>query len=244
MPSYADITTDDPNLVKRWLQNRRLDDALWHVGVERGSDFDGRMLDYGGGDGALCRRFLTRFPAASVVSFDPSTTMLAEAVGGSQVTAVQAVGSTGPLETGSFDVITCCEVVEHLPVAQIDEALEEIFRLLSPEGLLVLGVPNELYLMALGKGVFRMVRRSGQYDARWDTVLPAAKGHPRMDRPVHEIDSLPFIYPHTGFDYRTTLADLHRHGFRVEGSHGSPIRRGPRFLNTELYLVCRKSTGR
>ncbi|MGD0880648.1 MAG: class I SAM-dependent methyltransferase [Acidimicrobiales bacterium] len=262
MPSYADITTDDPNVVKRWLQNRRLDDALWHVDIEHGSGFGGRMLDFGGGDGALCRRFLSRFPDASVVSYDPSATMLEQAVAGVQAPANQttettettesnqanqanqAVGSTTSLESGSFDVITCCEVVEHLPAAQIDEALEEIFRLLAPTGLLVLGVPNELYLMALGKGVFRLIRRSGEYDARWDTILPAAKGHPREDRPVHDIDGLPFIYPHTGFDYRTTLADLRRHGFQVVGSHGSPIRRGPRFVNTELYLVCRKSIGR
>ena len=244
MPSYADITTDDPNLIKRWLQNRRLDDALWHVATQLGSGFSGRMLDYGGGDGALCQRFLDRFPQASVTSFDPSASMLGQAaesasgsVGGGGFTVL---GSTAELEPATMDVITCCEVFEHLPAAQIEEALGEVTRLLTPGGLLIIGVPNELYLMALGKGLFRMARRSGQYDARWDTVLPAAHGHPRSDRPVHDLDGLPFIYPHTGFDYRTTLVDLEHHGFEVVSAHGSPIRRGPRFVNSELYLVCRR----
>jgi len=244
LSSYADITTEDPNAVKRWLQNRRLDDALWHVEAQLGSGFAGRMLDFGGGDGALCRRFLTRFPAATVVSFDPSATMLQQAADGPGGSTVEVTDSTASIESGSIDLITCCEVVEHLPALQIDQALSEISRLLPASGVLVLGVPNELYLMALGKGVFRMARRNGEYDARWDTVLPAVKGRPRADRPELDIDGHPFIYPHTGFDYRTTLADLERHGFRVEATHGSPMRRGPRLVHSELYCVCRKSPGR
>ncbi len=244
MPSYADITTDDPNVVKRWLQNRRLDDALWHVSAQLGTGFSGRMVDYGGGDGALCRRFLDRFPRASVTSFDPSTSMFGQAAASASTAASDraftVIGSTTELDAASMDVITCCEVFEHLPAAQIEEAMCELTRLLSPGGLLIIGVPNELYLMALGKGLFRMARRNGQYDARWDTVLPAAQGHPRTDRPVHDLDGLPFIYPHTGFDYRTTLVDLEHHGFEVVSAHGSPIRRGPRFVNSELYLVCRR----
>jgi SAM-dependent methyltransferase len=240
LSSYADITTEDPNAVKRWLQNRRLDDALWRVEVRSGSGFAGRMLDFGGGDGALCRRFLTRFPAATAISFDPSATMLEQAAERAGRSPVLLTGSTASIDSASIDLITCCEVFEHLPATQVDEALSEISRLLSATGTLVLGVPNELYLMALAKGVFRMSRRNGQYDARWDTVLPAAKGHPRADRPELDLDGYPFIFPHTGFDYRTTVADLRNHGFRVEATHGSPIRRGPHLVHSELYFVCRK----
>ena len=242
MSSYADITTEDPNALKRWLQNRRLDDALWCATTRLGSAFAGHVLDFGGGDGALCQRFLTRFPAASAVTFDPSSTMLQQAMGGSEGSSVEVTGSTESIESGSVDLVMCCEVFEHLPGPQIDGALSEISRLLRGSGTLVLGIPNELYLMALSKGMFRMMRRKGQYDARWDTILPAAKGHPRTDRPVLDLDGHPFIYPHTGFDYRTTLADLRRHGFKVESTHGSPIRRGPRFVQSELYLVCVKDS--
>ena len=240
MPSYADITTEDPNAVKRWLQNRRLDDALWHVRKQLGDRFDGRVLDYGGGDAALCRRLLACFPSATAVSFDPSPTMQQQAVARSGDPRIEITGSTATVATGSIDLLLCCEVLEHLPAHQVDEALAEISRLLADRGTLVLGVPNELHLMALGKGIFRMVRRSGQYDARWDTILPATRGRPRSDRPVLDIDGHPFIYPHTGFDYRTTLADLERHRFEVVATYGSPVRRGPRFLHSELYLQCRR----
>ena len=241
MPSYADITTEDPNRVKRWLQSRRLDDALWHLGRTAGRDFDGRLLDFGGGDGALCRRFLARYPGAEAVSFDPSATMLAQASASVGDGRMVVAGSTASFDAATFDVVTCCEVFEHPPAAQVDDALREIARLLRPDGTLVLGVPNELYLMALGKGVFRMARRNGEYDARWDTVLPATKGRPRADRPEHEIDGHPFIYPHTGFDYRDTRRDLARHGFRVVATYGSPLRRGPMLIRSEIYLVCRRA---
>ena len=37
--SYAEITTGDANPLKRWLQHRRLDDALRHALAGRGRDW-------------------------------------------------------------------------------------------------------------------------------------------------------------------------------------------------------------
>jgi 2-polyprenyl-3-methyl-5-hydroxy-6-metoxy-1,4-benzoquinol methylase len=138
---------------------------------------------------------------------------------------------------GAFDLVTCCEVFEHLPPQETREALDTMRSLAAQGAVVVIGVPNELYGVALLKGLFRMARRYGKYDARWATVGAATLGRPRQDRPELTLDGLGFIYPHTGFDYRRLIAQLDAHGLRVTRRYGSPFRRGPAVVNSEIYLV-------
>jgi len=46
-----------------------------------------------------------------------------------------------PYENNSFDLIICCEVLEHVPEPQ--KGLTEIFRVLKPNGFAVVSVPRE-----------------------------------------------------------------------------------------------------
>ena len=239
--SYADITTNEKNRLKRWLQNRRLDDALVYPQRQGFSRTGGTALDFGGGDAGLSRRIEERFSGYRPYCYEPSSEIRAEATAACAGTEVSIVGSLEDLGATQFDFVTCCEVFEHLPDAQADAALDEMKRLCADDGVIIIGVPNEIFLVGLLKGFFRMTRRYGAYDARWGTVLAAASGRPRTDRPVLAIDGLPFIYPHTGFDYRQLIARLRRHGLQVVMSYGSPFRRGPRWLNSEIYLVARRS---
>jgi SAM-dependent methyltransferase len=138
-----------------------------------------------------------------------------------------------------YDLILCCEVLEHLPPAETQQALIDARAVLSPSGRLVVGVPNELFGLALVKGLFRMARRHGEYDARFDTVAAATRGRPRPDRPVQQLDGLPFIYHHAGFDYRAARRQLEAAGFLVTGAFGSPFPLLPLWGNAEIYFVCR-----
>lgn len=79
---------------------------------------------------------------------------------------IQLTDSLGGMEPNSFDIVVSLEVFEHLPEKELVEAIESIHRILSEEGILIVGVPNEIHLPALYKGVFRMARRYGAYLAR------------------------------------------------------------------------------
>jgi SAM-dependent methyltransferase len=233
---YADITTADRNPVKRWLQRRRLADALWYAGRGLGAGWRGRILDFGGGDAALCADLKRRHPAATVACYEPSETIRAEAERRAAGTGVEVHAD---VPGATYDVVLCCEVFEHLPAAQTEAALKTLGTLLAPDGLLVLGVPNEIHAVGLAKGLFRMLRRRGAYDARLDTILPAARGKPRTDRPVLDLDGLPFIYPHTGFDHRRLVEQVAAAGFVLVASYGSPFHRLPLAVNAEVYTVWR-----
>ena len=56
---------------------------------------------------------------------------------------VQAAGESLPFASESFDVVTMIEVLEHTHCDE--DVLKECFRVLKPEGFLVLFVPNKLY---------------------------------------------------------------------------------------------------
>ena len=98
-------------------------------------------------------------------------------------------------------------------------------------------MPNELFVPALAKGIFRMTRRYGAFDARPSNVLKAALGRPPKTRPVRRIArGLPYHMAHTGFDHRK-LQERLSEAFDPVRSFGSPIDAAPWLLSSEIYLV-------
>ncbi len=116
----------------------------------------GRMLDVGAGVGTLVAAAMKRGFDASGVEISEWASAFARNEKGLDV-------ATGSLETArfsdeEFDLVTINHVLEHIadPVA----VLKEIRRILKPDGLLVIGVPNIGSIMAGIKG------------ARWASLRP------------------------------------------------------------------------
>jgi PPOX class probable F420-dependent enzyme len=239
-PSYSDITIRDRNPLKSYLQRRRLRDALSVLdGLKKG--FAGKLLDFGAGSGELTRIVAGRFPRARVYCYEPAPDLLEEARRNlSGFENVVLVPSLEELEGMRFRYVFCLEVFEHLPRRETVRAIRAINRHLAGEGIAVVGAPNELFFPALVKGLFRMTRRYGAFDARPGNVLRAAMGRPPKRRPVREITAgLPYHFHHTGFDHRE-LRRMLSETFEVERQFASPV--GGELLGTEIYLVLRKRT--
>lgn len=235
--SYAALTRNDPNPLKRAVQGRRLADAL-----RLAADLQpGLVVDYGGGDGALCRSAAHRWPAARLLCFEPAPQLAAEArVLLAAIPAADVIEAEAALPSGSADLVFCTEVFEHLPEAETERALNEIARILKPGGHAVIGVPVEIGPPALAKGVFRAARRPGDFDAGPSAILQAALGRPPHPRPETEISPGRAYYPHhTGFDYRPLVRAIGAR-FALEGRSGSPFPALPAWLNSELYLRARR----
>ena len=235
---YSDITIHAKNPIKRYLQRRRLRDAL---GVLDGLEehFSGKLLDFGGGNGELSRIIAERFPCAEVFCYEPAPDLLEEARHNlREVANVVLVSSLEGVQGLRFRYVFCLEVFEHLPPRETARAIRAIKRLLANRGVAVIGVPNELFFPALLKGLFRMTQRYGQFDARPANVLRAAVGRPPVRRPLKEVTpGFPYHFPHMGFDHRRlrlTLSDT----FDVVRQFGSPI--GSELLSSEIYLILKK----
>ncbi len=238
--AYADITTRDRNPVKRWLQRRRFSDAL---NVLRGAQLGDRLriLDFGAGDGELVLQMAS---IASIYAsvFEPTPSLMAEAREKlARFDSVVFLESLDSVESEVFDYVFCLEVFEHLPEKETAKAIADIHRLLKPDGLAVIGVPHELFLPAMLKGLFRMFRRYGDFDARLGNILAALRGRPPLQRPIAEISpGVSYHFHHLGFDFRT-LERLLKEKFQLVERWFSPFPILDAVFNSEVYFLLRKA---
>jgi len=99
-----------------------------------------RTLDLGCGTGYLMTHLESHYPIAGhVAGLDAAETALGffRKRGGRELILADAVDV--PLESASFDLITCTDVIQHLSGGGIDQrAVREMARLLKPGGILYL----------------------------------------------------------------------------------------------------------
>ncbi len=236
---YADYTLGDPNALKRWVHRRRLAVAIDLAGeLAPGAT----VLDFGAGDGETCKWLARRHPRAQLVCYEPAPALRRQAADNlHELPGVRLLGEIDAVADGSIDCLLCLEVLEHLPPPETDAALAQIGRVLRPGGRAVIGVPVEVGPPALYKGLFRMARHYGTYDARALNVLACLFGRPPADRPIEEIGpGLRFHFFHTGFDHRRLAAPLASR-FTIERRCACPLAPLGTALNPEVYFVVRKT---
>jgi len=238
--TYAQLTIQDKNILKRWIQRRRLSDAL-RILRKLPLNSPVTMLDFGAGNGELARMISNNFPAAKIICYEPNPNLFTECQANvASLANVVCINQLSSIQAEKFDYIFCLEVFEHLPTQVLRDTTNWINSMLTEQGTFVVGVPHELYLPALLKGVFRMMRRFNAYDARPLNVLRCVLGFPPVVRPIAEISAgLPYHFEHLGFDYRK-LKMLLAESFVIMKSFCSPVKLFGTVLNSEIYFVMRK----
>jgi len=102
------------------------------------------ILDIGCGDGRTTYE-LSKY-AKNVVGIDPVERAIAFAnVLGKRDNIqyhVMDIDDLGFLDENSFDVVTCLEVIEHIPPPKVSVFLEEVRRILKPNGTFILSTIN------------------------------------------------------------------------------------------------------
>jgi SAM-dependent methyltransferase len=238
--AYADLTIEDRNPIKRWLHRRRLEDALTVLqGIRTTNSL--KILDFGAGDGELVRQIKRKVPCEAWV-YEPTPALMAEAraklSGVDRTTFAESLES---VDDEQMDYVFCLEVFEHLPAVETRAAIATIHRLLKPGGAGLIGVPHEVFLPALAKGVFRMWRRYGDFDATPRNIIAAALGHPPKIRVTSALSrEISYHFHHLGFDYRDLDIEL-RHMFVVRRRWFCPFAILGSVLNSEVYFQIEKA---
>ena len=103
-----------------------------------------RILDAGCGTGGLIRRMAGRHPEWMWTGVDLEPIAVDFARSRSAAEIVQASLLELPFEDDRFDAVVCSDVLYHLD--DDAAAVEELFRVLRPNGLLVINVPAHRWL--------------------------------------------------------------------------------------------------
>jgi SAM-dependent methyltransferase len=236
--TYARKTFSDSNPVKRYFQRTRLRDALRLVENDPAPE---RVIDFGAGNGELCKSLAGVFPQAAIVCYEPHPDLLAQAR--DNLADAGNVLCTAEIPREPADLVFCLEVFEHLPERETGQVTGHLAGLLRDGGRAIVGVPIEVGIPALYKGLFRMARRFGDHDARPGNILSAVLGEPPRERPIVEL--LPgsgYHLHHLGFDHRAFRKHLDR-DFQILAVAASPFPSLGAGVNSELLFVVTGRSG-
>ena len=203
------------------------------------------ICDFGAGNGELCKLLAEHYQNTKLICYEPTPSLLLEARNNlSAVAEVEFCQDIRSVASGTLDVVFCLEVFEHLPPEETADALQIIYDLLKPEGTIVVGVPVEVGVPALYKGIFRMSRRYGVFDTYMKNVALSFLWHPPRNRPISEIaPGFRYHYEHMGFDFRGFKEILSSH-FKLHKVSASPFAVLGTWLMPEVYFLAEKANKR
>lgn len=130
--SHTDSSSGFINKIYQWVKSYMLDKKInWITGEKREK---GKLLDIGAGTGNFLVRAKTKNWEVEGVEPVSDARQLSAKKG------IELFENTENLASSHFDVITMWHVLEHVP--DLDVQIIELHRLLKPDGLLVIAVPN------------------------------------------------------------------------------------------------------
>lgn len=152
----------------------------------------------------------------------------------------------GEAHRGQYDGVICMEVLEH--VVELTTVIERLWRVLAPDGTLLVSVPVETGLPLLIKQAARCVagwRGIGDYPgtspytwAEYRAGLFAGRA-PHLDRPVYGLDTRTPFHDHKGFNWMT-LQDRLADWFDIDRVVASPLPWLGPHLATQVWFEARK----
>lgn len=160
------------------------------------------VVDLGCGDGIWSMEISRDYPSMSLIGVDYNTLRL-ERYQQNVPTAQTYYGSCLdiPLDNQIADVVMFHQVLEHIP--EPAAALQEVRRILKPDGWLMLSVPNEGTW--LKKIQYRWIQPSLLASTDHVNFYTSASLRQQLETAgysVHPLDAVGFYFPHQGISRR------------------------------------------
>lgn len=207
-----------------------------------------RLLDYGSGDGTLLKLMSDAFPSA--VGADPIRSQVADArrrFGGEGSLSFYTIAELHErYGASSFDAITCMEVLEHCVPAGVEEVLDDLARLVTPEGTVIISVPIEIGpSLIIKQFARRLAALRGMDEYKWTERyslgelgrMAFATSTTAIPRPVHTSSDIGLSHGHKGFNWRGLERRIEAR-FSIDRRLFSPLGFLGGFLSSQAWFVC------
>lgn len=143
-------------LIKRFSHKRRFETSLNLVNILDSED--NSILDYGTGDGYFLTEAAQKYQKISLVGFEPCKEQYKLATRmSSRYNNIKIFSDVKEIQANQFNIITCFEVLEHLPEKEAALVLSNVRRLLKDDGQLIISVPLESGLSGFVKNAVRLL---------------------------------------------------------------------------------------
>lgn len=230
MGSYADYTYNSRNYLKRFSHRKRFKNSAETIDLKKGL----RILDFGCGDGVFLNQLKITFSEKDLflIGYEPYL----EAIPDNNVIIKQNWDDILEItKKGSFDYVTCFEVLEHFSEKRQIETLQKIANILSEEGLLIISVPIETGFPSIVKNMIRrMDTKKYKHIYSFKNIMRSFSGLPLPA--YREGDDYLF---HMGFYYKD-LEILFQKYFRIETRFFSPFKCFGHHLNSQVFYQLKK----
>ena len=246
---YARKQIFSRNAIVAWSHRRRF--ALARELASAGAG--GALLDYGCGDGTFIALAHHLFRETTGTDVDVEQLRDCErrlAADDVRFSSIEELHDRS--HSGYYDAVMCMEVLEHCPSDVQPRVLADLERLVRPHGVVVISVPIEIGpTLALKQAVRAMAAATGltEYQTReryriseFMRMLLAREGS-QIERSatisINAQGDTVRYHGHKGFNWRL-LARLIDNVFVVERRLYSPVPLTRRWLNSQVWFVCRK----
>jgi SAM-dependent methyltransferase len=247
---YARKQIFSRNRIVRWSHGSRFALARQLAGEAA----NGRLLDYGCGDGTFIAMIQGRF--AEAVGTDADAGQLrdcAARLGGLDGVRFVALSELAlPAHEGAFDVLVCMEVLEHCPADLQARILADLDRLASAGARVIVSVPIETgpalvvkqavrgtaSLFGVSEYAGRERYRAGEF-LRMVFAGAGSRIARSETRVTAEDGTVMRFHGHKGFNWRTLERSIAER-FIIERRLYSPVPLTGPWLNSQVWFVCRK----
>jgi 2-polyprenyl-3-methyl-5-hydroxy-6-metoxy-1,4-benzoquinol methylase len=247
---YARKQIFSRNAIIAWSHRRRFAVARELASAGAG----GALLDYGCGDGTFIALAHDLF--RETVGADLDAEQLRDcgrrlgSVANVQFASIDDLRT--PAHRDHYDAVVCMEVLEHCPSEVQPHVLDDLDRLVRPHGVVVISVPIEIGPTLAVKQLVRAAAAAtglSEYSTRERYRVSEfmrmllARETSRIERPIHVAINTPGdrarFHGHKGFNW-CALERLIERVFAIERRFFSPLPLTGRWLNSQVWFICRK----
>jgi 2-polyprenyl-3-methyl-5-hydroxy-6-metoxy-1,4-benzoquinol methylase len=216
--------------------------------LEKYTNTDSKLLDYGCGDGTFLRIISDLFSEA--VGTDISRKQITDCQKRYSGVPKLSFCLTDDLNSEQyhsyFDSAVCMEVLEHCLPDNLEKVILDLKRVVKTNGLIIISVPIEIGASLVLKQTIRSVAgllRQGDYAKSIEhhtgvefLKMVFATKSTSIERPIYGQDS-PY-HGHKGFNWRSLRYELAKK-LDIEQTFFSPLNWLGGFVSSQVFLICR-----